>query len=272
MKPMFAIAKKAPPELKRIVYAEGEEERVLRAVQVVVDEKLARPILVGRPAVLEQRIEKFGLRLKPGVRLRRHQSRIRRALPRLLANLLLTMTMRKGVTAGMRQAGDAPPPYADRRDDDPQGRRRRHDLRHLSAPPTLHLHYIDQVLGKRAGANVYAAMNVLILPDRQVVMVDTHVNENPTAEQMAEITMLAAEEMRRFGIAPRVALLSHSNFGTSQQRVGAEDARRAGAGARTGAGPGSRRRDAWRRRARRRKLLQAHHARHRRSTATPTCW
>jgi len=79
----------------------------------------------------------------------------------------------------------------------------------------LHLHYIDQVLGKRPGANVYAAMNVLVLPERQLVMVDTHVNENPTAEQLAEITIMAAEEMRRFGLQPSAALLSHSNFGSS---------------------------------------------------------
>jgi malate dehydrogenase (oxaloacetate-decarboxylating)(NADP+) len=79
----------------------------------------------------------------------------------------------------------------------------------------LHLHYIDQVLGKRAGANVYAAMNILILPERQLAMVDTHVNENPSAEQLAEITILAAEEMTRFGILPRAALLSHSNFGSA---------------------------------------------------------
>jgi len=79
----------------------------------------------------------------------------------------------------------------------------------------LHLHYIDQVLGKRSGVNVYAAMNVLILPERQIMLVDTHVNENPTASQLAEITLLAAEKMRRFGMAPRVALLSHSNFGSS---------------------------------------------------------
>jgi malate dehydrogenase (oxaloacetate-decarboxylating)(NADP+) len=80
----------------------------------------------------------------------------------------------------------------------------------------LHLKYIDQVLGKRQGVNVYAAMNALILPDRQVVIVDTHVNENPSAEQIAEITVMAAEEMRRFGVIPRAALLSHSNFGSSE--------------------------------------------------------
>jgi malate dehydrogenase (oxaloacetate-decarboxylating)(NADP+) len=79
----------------------------------------------------------------------------------------------------------------------------------------LHLHYIDLVLGKRAGANVYAAMNVLIMPERQLVIVDTHVNENPSAEELANITVMAAEEMTRFGLSPRAALLSHSNFGSS---------------------------------------------------------
>jgi malate dehydrogenase (oxaloacetate-decarboxylating)(NADP+) len=79
----------------------------------------------------------------------------------------------------------------------------------------IHLKYIEQVIGKREGVNVYAAMNALILPERQVVIVDTHVNENPTAEQIAEITIMAAEEMRRFGLCPRAALLSHSNYGTS---------------------------------------------------------
>jgi malate dehydrogenase (oxaloacetate-decarboxylating)(NADP+) len=79
----------------------------------------------------------------------------------------------------------------------------------------VHLKYIDQVLGRREGVNVYAAMTGLILPDRNLVLVDTHVNENPTAEQLAEITLLASEELRRFGLEPRVALLSHSNFGTS---------------------------------------------------------
>ena len=77
-----------------------------------------------------------------------------------------------------------------------------------------HLHYIDQVIGRRPGASVYAAMNTLMLPDRQLTLVDTHVNVEPTAEQLAEITLMAAEELRRFGILPKVALVSHSNFGT----------------------------------------------------------
>ncbi|MFC7517172.1 NADP-dependent malic enzyme [Herbaspirillum sp. GCM10030257] len=213
MKPIFQIAKKAPAARKRIVFAEGEEERVLRAVQVVIDEKLAQPILVGRPAVLAQRIEKFGLRMRPEVDFEtinpEYDERYREFWQEYLA-----MTRRKGVTEQYAKLE----------------MRRRHTLIgammiHKGAADgmicgtfgttALHLHYIDQVLGKREGVNVYAAMNALILPDRQVAMVDTHVNENPNAEQLAEITILAAEEMRRFGLLPRAALLSHSNFGTS---------------------------------------------------------
>jgi len=83
----------------------------------------------------------------------------------------------------------------------------------------MHLEFVDQVLGKRAGAKVYAAMNFVITPERQLAMVDTHVNENPNAEQLAEITVMAAEEMERFGIVPRAALLSHSNFGSANSEA-----------------------------------------------------
>jgi malate dehydrogenase (oxaloacetate-decarboxylating)(NADP+) len=213
MKPLFQIAKSTPPELKRIVYAEGEEERVLRAVQVVVDEGLARPILVGRPSVLQTRIEKFGLRLTQGVDFDvinpEHDERYRDYW-----QTYYQMTSRKGVT----------PSYAKLE------MRRRHSL--IGAMTIhkgfadgmicgtfgntqLHLDYVDRVLGKRAGSNVYAAMNVLIMPERQMVVVDTHVNENPDAAQLAEITIMAAEEMKRFGLSPHAALLSHSNFGSS---------------------------------------------------------
>jgi malate dehydrogenase (oxaloacetate-decarboxylating)(NADP+) len=213
MKPVFQIAKKAPANRKRIVFAEAEEERVLRAIQVVVDEKLAKPILIGRPAVLKQRIEKFGLRLQPEVDFEtinpEYDERYRDYWQTYLA-----MTRRKGITEQYAKLE----------------MRRRHTLigammihkGHADGmicgtygTTDLHLKYIDPVLGKREGATVYAAMNVLILPDRQVAMVDTHVNENPTAEQLAEITIMAAEEMRRFGVLPRAALLSHSNFGSS---------------------------------------------------------
>ncbi|MCW5300091.1 NADP-dependent malic enzyme [Herbaspirillum lusitanum] len=213
MRPIFQAAKKAPDAKKRIVFAEGEEERILRAVQVIVDECLAKPILVGRPEVLEQRIKKFGLRLRPNVDFEvinpNFDSRYRDYW-----QTFLEMTKRRGVTEQYAKLE----------------MRRRHTLIGSMAihkghadgmicgtygTTQLHLHYIDQVLGKREGVNVYAAMNGVILPSRQLVLVDTHVNENPTAEQLAEITIMAAEEMRRFGLHPRAALLSHSNFGSS---------------------------------------------------------
>ena len=213
MKPVFQVAKNTPAANKRIVFAEGEEERVLRAVQILVDENIAQPILIGRPLVLQGRIEKFGLRIKPDVDFQvinpEYDERYRDFWQTYLA-----MAIRKGVSEQYAKLE----------------MRRRHTL--IGAmlihkgfadgmicgtfgTTALHLHYIDQVLGKRTGVNVYAAMNGLILPDRQIVLVDTHVNENPTSEQLAEITILAAAQMRRFGLLPRVALLSHSNFGTS---------------------------------------------------------
>jgi len=213
MKPLFQLAKEAAPELKRIVYAEGEDERVLRAVQVVVDEHLARPILVGRPAVLEQRIQKFGLRLKMG----EHFDIINPDFDERYRDYWQTyhqMVMRKGVTADMAKLA----------------MRRRHTLIgammiHKGDADGMicgtygttwtHLDFIDKVLGKRAGSNVYAAMNVIITPERQLAILDTHVNDDPTAAELAEITIMAAEEMERFGVKPRVALLSHSNFGSS---------------------------------------------------------
>ena len=213
MRPLFQIAKKAPTAKKRIVYAEGEEERVLRAVQVVVDENLARPILVGRPAVLTQRIERFGLRLKPDVDFEVINPDFDQRY-RDYWQTFLEMTKRQGVTEQYARLE----------------MRRRHTLIGSMAihkghadgmicgtygTTNLHLNYIDKVLGRRDGVNVYAAMNALILEHRQLVLVDTHVNENPTAEQLAEITVLAAEEMTRFGLKPHAALLSHSNFGSS---------------------------------------------------------
>ena len=213
MRPIFQLTKHVAAEKKRIVFAEGEDERVLRALQIIVDEKIATPILIGRPAVLEQRIKRFGLRLVPGVDFAivnpQQDDRYRDYW-----HTYLNMTLRKGVSEEYAKLE----------------MRRRHTLigammihkgdadglicGQFSAT-NLHLHYIEQVLGKRQGVNVYATMNVLILPDRQLAVVDTHINENPNAQQLAEITLLAAEQMRRFGLVPRVALLSHSNFGSS---------------------------------------------------------
>jgi malate dehydrogenase (oxaloacetate-decarboxylating)(NADP+) len=219
MKPIFTLAKKAGR--KRVAYAEGEEERVLRAVQVVVDEGLARPTLIGRPGVIARRIEQFGLRLKQGEdydvvnveddhRYRDfwqsyHQMTERKGITVQMAKiemrrrltLIGCMLLQKGDVDGM--------------------------LCGTWSTTAAHLHYVDQVIGKRQGGSprtaqdvpVYACMNGLMLPSRQVFLVDTHVNVDPTAEELAEITAMAAEEMLRFGIQPKAALLSHSNFGTS---------------------------------------------------------
>ena len=219
MKPIYDQAKKASS--KRVAYAEGEEERVLRAVQVVVDEGLARPTLIGRPAVIAQRVEKFGLRLKESLDydvvnveqddryrdfwMTYHQLTERKGVSASLAKiemrrrltLIGSMLLRKGQVDGM--------------------------LCGTWGTTANHLHYIDQVIGKRAGGSprtqqdvrVYACMNGLVLPGRQVFLVDTHVNADPTAEELSEITVMAAEEMMRFGLVPKAALLSHSNFGTS---------------------------------------------------------
>ena len=210
MKPIFAAAKQAP---KRIVFCEGEDERVLRAVQVVLEEGLAKPIVIGRPQVLARRIEQFGLRLKPGADFEVvNPESDERYRDYWMAYHKLTE--RKGVTPQFAKVE----------------MRRRFTLIgammiHMGDADGMicgtfgindqHLQYIDQVIGKRAGANVYAAMNGLILQNRQVFIVDTHVNLDPNAEEIAEITIMAADELRRFGIAPKVALLSHSNFGSS---------------------------------------------------------
>ena len=211
MKPIYASAKKAIN--KRVAYAEGEEERVLRAVQVVVDEHLAFPTLIGRPAVIQRRIEQFGLRLKEDVDYQvvnvEHDHRYKD-----FWQTYWRMTARKGVTEQLAKID----------------MRRRLSLigtmlLHKGevdglicgtwSTPELHLNYIDQVIGHRAGISTYACMNGLLLPDRQIFLVDTHINYDPSAEQLTEITIMAAQEMMRFGIRPKAALLSHSSFGSA---------------------------------------------------------
>jgi malate dehydrogenase (oxaloacetate-decarboxylating)(NADP+) len=213
MKPIFTLAKRAAN--KRVAYAEGEEERVLRAVQVVVDEGLARPTLIGRPEVIAQRVEKFGLRLQAG----RDYDLVNTENDHRYRNYWQTyheLTARKGVTAQLAKI---------------EMRRRLTLIGSMLlrtgevdgmlcgtwGTTAMHLPYIDQVIGLREGVKTYACMNGLILPGRQVMLVDTHVNYDPSAEQLAEITVMAAEEMMRFGLRPKAALLSHSNFGSSNQ-------------------------------------------------------
>jgi malate dehydrogenase (oxaloacetate-decarboxylating)(NADP+) len=213
MKPIFQLARSVEPEKKRIVFAEGEEERVLRAMQIIVDEKLAKPILIGRPAVIEQRIARYGLRLVAGqdytVVNTDHDERYREFWQEYAK-----MMSRKGITTQMAKL---------------EMRRRTTLIGSMMvnkgeadgmicgtvSTTHRHLHFIDQVIGKKPGAKVYAAMNALVLPNRQIFLVDTHVNVDPTPAELAEITIMAAEEVRRFGIEPKVALVSHSNFGSS---------------------------------------------------------
>jgi malate dehydrogenase (oxaloacetate-decarboxylating)(NADP+) len=210
MKPLFAAAKQG--RARRIVYAEGEDERVLRAAQVVVDEKLAYPILVGRPAVIERRIERFGLRIKPGVDFELINPEFDERY-RAYWQEYLQLTERRGVSEEyakieMRRRNTLIGAMCVRRGEADGmlcGSFGTHDM---------HLHYIEQVIGRRQGVGNYYAMNVLMLPRRTVFICDTYVNFDPNAEQIAEMTMLAAEEIRRFGITPKVALLSHSSFGT----------------------------------------------------------
>jgi malate dehydrogenase (oxaloacetate-decarboxylating)(NADP+) len=209
MKPLFSAAKSAP---RRVVYAEGEDERVLRAVQVVVDEGLAKPVLVGRPTVIERRLTQLGLRMRPGVdfdlvnpdedpRYREYWSTYHK------------LTERKGVS----------PEYAKmemRRRNTLIGAMLMHKgqaeamLCGTFGAHALHLRYIEQVIGLRPGVSHFAAMNALMLPKRMVFICDTYVTSDPDAEQIAEMTILAAEEVRRFGMVPKVALLSASNFGS----------------------------------------------------------
>ncbi|WP_269434487.1 phosphate acyltransferase, partial [Bordetella pseudohinzii] len=222
MKPLFAIAKQVVRDQgrARIVFTEGEDERVLRAVQVIVDEKIAKPILVGRPSVLLSRIEKYGLRLRLGEDVevtnpeydeRFHQYWTtywelmnRRGISKEMARVEMRRRMTL-IGAMMVRLGDA-------------------DGMVCGAVGAYHDHlrFIDEVLGKRPGAKTYAAMNILLLDQRTIALVDTHVNDDPTAEQIAEFTIAAAEEMKRLNLAPKVALLSRSNFGSGSSASGAK--------------------------------------------------
>ena len=211
MKPVFTAAKKNPT---RVVFCEGEDERVLRAVQIVVDEGVAKPILIARPEVLIPRIERFGLRIRPGTDFEivnpNSDPRFRDYWQEYYA-----LYQRKGVSieyakrevtrrttligALMVRRGDADAMLCG-----------------TIAQFSLHVDYIANIIGMRKGVNQFAAMNMLILPNRTLFICDTYVNPDPSAEQIAEITVMAADEVLRFGITPKIALLSHSNFGTSR--------------------------------------------------------
>ncbi|EZI66405.1 malic enzyme, NAD binding domain protein [Acinetobacter baumannii 25442_5] len=220
MKPIFAQAK---TDHKRIAYAEGEDERVLRAVQIAVDEDLAKPILVGRTAVIEANIKKLGLRLQHGVNIEIVDQEQNPLYEEFWKDYYQTM-QRKGITVE----------YAQR-----EARRRSTLIAALLvkfgkadgmlcgtySSYNIHLDFVRNVIGLKEGMNNFFTLNALMLEDRNLFIADTYVNTNPTAEQLAEMTILAAEEVRRFGITPRVALLSHSSFGSDQTDSSAQKMR-----------------------------------------------
>jgi len=220
MKPLFPVVKKMVRDgLKsRIVFAEGEDERVLRAVQIIVDEGLARPILVGRPSVIADRIQKYGLRLRldqdyevtnPDYdeRFNRYwttywELMCRRGITKEMARV----EMRRRLTligAMMVRLGDADGMICG-----------------TVGSYGNHLQFVDEVIGKKPGVRTYAAMNILLLADHTLALADTHVNDNPDAAQVADITLMAARRLRRFNMVPKVALLSRSNFGTGSSSSG----------------------------------------------------
>ena len=209
MKPVFAAAKAAP---RRVVYCEGEDERVLRAVQAVLDEGLAKPVLVGRPDVIAMRIEKAGLRIVAG---RDFEVVNPNSDPRFkeLWQSYFQILGRQGVTPeSAKQAVRSDPTligtmllkrgYVDAM------------LCGVVGRHAQHLKHVSDVIGLEPDAHCFAAMNMLLLAKHTLFLCDTYVNENPSAEQIAEITLMAAKEVRRFGLEPKVALLSHSNFGS----------------------------------------------------------
>src|ERR1700712_790242 len=210
MRPLFSAARQQP---KRVVYAEGEDERVLRAVQIALDEKLVKPILVARPAVIASRIERAGLRLEAGrdfevvnpeddTRFRQYWETYHR------------LNARDGVTPEMAKA---------------TVRRSNTTIAalmvHLGDADALlcglvgrfdgHFAHLREVIGQRPGAHGFATVNALLLDKHTLFIADTSVNDDPTAEQLADIAALTVEEVRRFGLVPQVAFLSHSMFGSS---------------------------------------------------------
>lgn len=212
MKPIFAAAKLAQP--KRVVFSEGEDERVLRAAQVLLEENTAVPILIGRPSVIETRLKRYGLKIRPHTdfevinpeddpRFRDYAdlyfSLVGRSgvIPEAARTIVRTNTTVIGALALKRGDADAL-------------------ICGLEGRYERHLRVVRQIIGKRANVRDFSAMSLLISQRGNTFYTDTYVNFNPTAEEIAESTVLAAEEIRRFGITPRAALVSHSNFGSRE--------------------------------------------------------
>ena len=216
MRPVFAAAKAVPAQSKRVAYAEGEDERVLRAAQLAVDEGLARPVLIGRPAVIDARIKKAGLRIRlgqdvdvvdpeddprfkhyaetyhrlmgrQGVSMEAAKAAVRRSNT-LIASLMIHLGDADAMLCGVVGRFDG------------------------------HLEHVRDVLGLRKGGTGLATLNALMLQNRTLFVADTYVNEDPDAQQLAEIAVMAADEVRRFGLPPKVAFLSHSMYGSSKRK------------------------------------------------------
>ncbi len=211
MKPVFERARKSP---KRVIYAEGEDERVLRAAQVLIEEGIARPMLIGRPEIIAKRIGQLGLRLVPGKDVEIINPASDPRYPDYVA-LYHKLMERKGVSPDLARTlvrtnsttiaalavykGDADAMICGT----------------IGRFP-VHLQVVDDIVGRRAGVRNLYALSLLVVPGGTLFMCDTYVNENPSAADICEMTLLAAEEIRRFGVEPKVALLSHSSFGSSR--------------------------------------------------------
>ena len=215
MQPIFNAAKAVPPASKRVAYADGEDERALRAAQMAIDEQVARPILIGRPSVIAARIEKAGLRMRLGVdvenvnpeddpRFRQYWEHYHKLMGRNGATpeVAKAAVRRSNTIIGslMVSLGEADALICG-----------------LVGSYMTHLERIDSILGKKAGVNNYAAVNALMTDRGALFIADTYVNEDPSAEQLAEIAWMAAQEVQRFGLPPKVAFLSHSSYGSSKR-------------------------------------------------------
>lgn len=224
MKPVFSAAVSATS--KRVIYADGEEERVLRAAQVIIEEGIAQPTLIGRPKVIESRLERYGLKIKPGADFDlvdpQDDPRYRDYV-----DLLVELTGRRGVTpeAARTLVRTNPTVIAalamKRNEADAM-------ICGLEGRFERHLRHVDQIIGRRDGVRDVSALSMLIAQSGVTFFTDTYVTVDPSAEEIAEMTILAAEEIRRFGIQPKAALLSHSNFG-SRDSASALKMRRASA-------------------------------------------
>ncbi|WP_336279187.1 NADP-dependent malic enzyme [Bartonella sp. CB175] len=222
MKPIFAVAKTA--KRKRVIYANGEDERVLRAAQVVIEEQTAVPLLIGRPHVVEARLKRFGLRIRPGVdfeltnpendprfrdyvNLFLHYTGRHGVSPDVAKTIVRTSTTAIAALAIMRKEADAM-------------------ICGLEGRYERHFELIEQIIGLDPKISHFSSVSLLISPHRTLFFTDTYVNEDPSAEEIAEMTVLAAQEIKAFGITPKAALLSHSNFG-SKNTKSAQKMRRA---------------------------------------------